>query len=91
VPVKKGRPAGSKDKAPRKKTIVEQPLPGPEPVLPVAPVATPPPPEPEEQPSPRVLLRQAAENIVHLRQLTKAKHKTKLQEAYTAKLHSLAH
>jgi hypothetical protein len=34
-------------------------------------------PEPEPEASPRELLRQAAENLVQLRKLAKAKHKTR--------------
>ena len=50
---KKGRPAGARDKAPRKKLhVVEEAIPQPEPRALE--------PEPEPEASPRVLLKQAA-------------------------------
>jgi hypothetical protein len=66
--------------------VVEEAIPEPEPR---APEPTPEA-EPEPEASPRELLRQAAENLVQLRKLAKAKHNTKLQEAYAARLHSLS-
>ena len=100
---KKGRPAGAKDRAPRKKkiTVVEEPLevePPPK-VRVKAPVAS----EPEtpklprhkvafevplEPPSPRTQLREATKHVMNVRMLSESARKAHLQELYTKKLHS---
>ena len=99
---KGGRPAGAKDKAPRKKKIViveepiakapveiEKPKPQPEPVK-----------EPvrrevqfqeptraqEEPPSPRTIIRQSANHMLEFKRLNDAARKTHLQHAYTRRL-----
>ena len=99
---KGGRPAGAKDKAPRKKKIViveepiakapveiEKPKPQPEPVK-----------EPvrrevqfqeparaqEEPPSPRTIIRQSANHMLELKRLNDTARKNHLQNAYTRRL-----
>ena len=103
---KGGRPAGAKDKAPRKKKIViveepitkapveiEEPKPQPKPVK-----------EPvrrevqfqeparahEEPPSPRTIIRQSANHMLELKRLNDAARKTSLQSAYTRRLAALS-
>ena len=95
---KGGRPAGSKDKAPRRKTkIVEEPivkeLPKPEPVQPepktepkpkAEPQPEPKPSNPEPQPlSPRSLIRESARHMLELKRLNDTARKSHLQNAYT--------
>jgi hypothetical protein len=97
---KGGRPAGSKDKAPRRKKIVEVPIvkepPKPEPAQP-APKAEPEPkaePKPEAKPadphpeplSPRALLRESARHMLELKRLNDSARKSHLQNAYTRRL-----
>ena len=104
-PKKKGRPAGAKDKAPRKRTvkIVEEAL-APEPVpeapepVPAAPQA----PEPRRAPAPavtppeeppltpRTVLRAASQHILELHRLQTAVRKTTLADIYTRGLRGLA-
>ena len=102
---KKGRPAGAKDKAPRKKkpTIVEEQIvsEAPAPITrsvvekPVRMESRPPLPPPstpefvEEPPSPRTMMREASRNILQLRTLTDMARKTYLHESYTKRLHTL--
>jgi hypothetical protein len=94
---KGGRPAGSKDKAPRRKKIIEVPVvkevPKPEPVQP-EPKAEPKPkaePQPEPKPSnpepepltPRTLLRESARHMLELKRLNETARKDHLKNAYT--------
>ncbi len=95
---KGGRPAGSKDKAPRRKKIVEEPivkeLPKAEPAPPKAepepaePTAEPKPePKPEPEPmSPRSLIRESAKHMLELKRLNDSARKSHLQSAYTRRL-----
>ena len=98
---KGGRPAGAKDKAPRKKKIViveepiakapveiEKPKPQPTPVKePVRrEVQFEEPPAQEEPPSPRTIIRQSANHMLELKRLNDAARKTHLQSAYTRRL-----
>ena len=104
-PKKKGRPAGSKDRAPRKKklTIVEEPI-GPEPppeVVQPKPKAQPKQqalplstltfeePAVEEPPSPRTIMREASKTLMQLKHLSDTARKTHLGEMYTKKLHAI--
>ena len=96
-PKRRGRPEGAKDRAPRKKkavVIVEEDAPQntPEPEAAAAPVQTPAPPvqAPEEPDSPRTLIRNAADHILKLKNVTKAARKAQLQDEYTKRLHSLS-
>ena len=97
---KGGRPAGSKDKAPRRKKIVEEPIvkepPKPETAQPT-PKAEPEPkaePKPEPKPaspepeslSPRALIRESARHMLELKRLNDTARKTHLQSAYTRRL-----
>ena len=98
---KGGRPAGAKDKAPRKKkiVIVEEPI-AKAPVEiekakpPPAPVKEPvrrevqfeEPPAQEEPPSPRTIIRQSANHMLELKRLNDAARKNHLQSAYTRRL-----
>ena len=101
VKKKGGRPAGSKDKAPRRK-IIEQPiiqeLPNPEPAHP-PPKAQPEPkpqPQPEAKPadptpeplSPRTLLQESARHMLRLERLNQTARKSHLQNIYTNRLAS---
>ena len=98
---KGGRPAGAKDKAPRKTkiVIVEEPIakapveiekPKPQP----APVKEPvrrevqfeEPVAQEEPPSPRTIIRQSANHMLELKRLNDAARKNHLQSAYTRRL-----
>jgi hypothetical protein len=91
-PKRRGRPAGSKDTAPRKKKVVikSEPIvpespPEPEAAKPEAP--PPPPPSPEEDPpSPRTMLRETSKHLVHLRGLVHQSRKTQVASAYTSRL-----
>jgi len=98
----RGRPAGSKDKAPRVK-VREEPIPQPEPKpAPVqsapAPVQavdlpdkSPPvverPPSPEP-PSPRTLFRQTSAHLVNLREVMNSQKRASTAEKYTSRLHA---
>ena len=97
---KAGRPAGAKDKAPRRKKIVEEPIvkepPKPETAQPT-PKAEPEPkaePKPEPKPaspepeslSPRALIRESARHMLELKRLNDTARKTHLQSAYTRRL-----
>ena len=94
---KKGRPAGAKDKAPRKKkiVIVEEPIHVPvpreprrkteePPEVPRAPV---PAPEPEP-PSPRTMYRAATRHVMHAQNQKIDARRTQIQQTYTQKLHT---
>lgn len=93
---KKGRPAGAKDRAPRKKkiTIVEEPLAAPQEPSSSSVVETERPPPAAEPmvvvapPSPRTALREASQHMINLRQMSDRMRKSHLQETYTKKLHS---
>ena len=94
-PKKRGRPAGAKDKAPRKKIkIVAQPLAPPEedlseePEQPSQPSqSSQPAPEPVPQPpSPRTLHRQAAELILHLNNQRSEARRAQMRDMYTKNL-----
>ena len=90
APKRRGRPEGARDRAPRKKkvVVVEESLDAqipPEPEAAAAPVQTPDPPN-----SPRTLIRDAAEHILKLKNVTTMARKAHLQEAYTKRLHSLS-
>ena len=98
-PKRRGRPEGAKDRAPRKKKVVtiveEEDAPKqntPEPEAAAAPVQTPAPPvqAPEEPDTPRTLIRNAADHILKLKNVTKAARKAQLQDEYTKRLHSLS-
>jgi hypothetical protein len=93
-PKKRGRPAGAKDKAPRKKIkIVAEPLAPPEepvpseaseePAQPSQSSAPEPVPEP---PSPRTLHRQAAELILHLNNQRSEARRAQMRDMYTKNL-----
>ena len=96
-PKRRGRPEGAKDRAPRKKKVVtiveEEDAPKqntPEPEA-AAPVQTPAPPVQAPEPdSPRTLIRNAADHILKLKNVTKAARKAQLQDEYTKRLHSLS-
>ena len=91
---KKGRPAGAKDKAPRKKkiVIVEEPLHVPPreprrkaeepPEVPRAPV-----PEPEP-PSPRTIYRAATRHVMQAQHQKIDARRTQIQQTYIQKLHT---
>ena len=99
---KGGRPAGAKDKAPRKKklVIVEEPISKPEieeapPPKPVKEAVKPMPVKetprhveaPEpEPPSPRSILRESARHMLDLKRLNDSARKTHLQNTYTRRL-----
>ena len=98
---KGGRPAGSKDKAPRRKKIIEHPieqeLPKPEPEPKTEPRTEPEPiPQPKPEPnqissepeplSPRTLLRESARHMLELKKLNDAARKSHLQNAYSRRL-----
>ena len=97
---KGGRPAGAKDKAPRKKkiVIVAEPIAKPPPEIEKAEPRPTPVQEPvrrevqfeeparEESPSPRTILRQSANHMLELKRLNDAARKTHLQNAYTRRL-----
>ena len=94
---KKGRPVGSRDRAPRRKVKVE-PIPQEEernPPLPVAkPKAAPTPVTPRartpspEPPSPRTLYRQTSEHLLRLRDHMNDRKRASVAEKYTSKLHA---
>ena len=91
---KKGRPAGAKDKAPRKKkiVIVEEPLHVPPreprrkaeepPEVLRAPVHEP------EPPSPRTIYRAATRHVMHAQNQKIDARRTQIQQTYTQKLHT---
>ena len=98
----RGRPAGSKDKAPRVKVRVE-PIPQPEPKPKPAPATSsqqaggnetlaPPvveqrPPSPEP-PSPRTLFRQTSAHLLNLREVMNSQKRASVAEKYTSRLHA---
>ena len=93
---KKGRPAGAKDKAPRKKkiVIVEEPIHVPVPREPRQKAAEPPEvprpvpvPEPEP-PSPRTIYRAATRHVMHAQNQKIDARRTQIQQTYTQKLHT---
>lgn len=105
VPKKKGRPAGSQDKAPRKKPLVKVRI---EPIMreavitePIAtepaPKVTPPPehhseivPEiHEEPPSPMSLYKRFTRDAIHMRNFMKEQQREKAGETYVNKLHMM--
>ena len=97
-----GRPAGSKDKAPRRRKIVEEPIvteppkseptpaPKTEPERKPEPKAEPKPepkPEPAPEPlSPGSLLRESARHMLELKRLNDSARKSHLQSIYTRRL-----
>ena len=98
---KGGRPAGAKDKAPRKKkiVIVEEPVAKASPeVLPPKPVEESVKPAPVEDikhvepelvtnlPSPRSVIRESARHMLELKRLNDTARKSHLQNAYTRRL-----
>ena len=92
---KKGRPAGAKDKAPRKKkiVIVEEPIHVPVPREPRPKAAEPPEvpraPEPQpEPPSPRTIYRAATRHVMHAENQKIDARRTQIQQTYTQKLHT---
>jgi len=84
---KRGRPVGSKDRAPRRKIkILEEAI---EPKSPQPPKpAQPEPPKAEPPPSPRSLHRAAAELILRLQEDKQDARRARLREIYTSKLAS---
>ena len=100
---KGGRPAGAKDRAPRKKTvvIVAETIPQPraerEKPAAVAETPKPPPPAPmrepepvhEEPPSPRAIIRESARHMLDLKRLNETARKSHLQSAYIVRLAKL--
>ena len=92
----RGRPAGSKDRAPRAKPKVRvEPIPQPAPIpdaLPPTPrVDTPRPPSPTleaQPPSPQTLFRQTSAHLVNLRDVMNSQRRASISEKYTSKLHS---
>ena len=101
---KRGRPSGSKDRAPRRKVKVE-PIPTPveeerQQAALAAPPPTPPPaavkpkaqrvpsPEPPAPPSPRTLYRETSAHLVSLRDLMHDQRRAQVADRYTSKLHS---
>ena len=90
-PKKRGRPAGAKDKAPRRKIkIVTDPLAPPEdlseePEQPSQPSQSQPEPVPQP-PSPRTLHRQAAELILHLNNQRTEARRAQVRDMYTKNL-----
>ena len=98
TPKKRGRPAGSKDRAPRLKKVVlvEEPILAPaEPTTPEpTPVAATQPMarevqqlEPEPR-SPRTVLREASRNILELKRLESTARKSHMQDMYSKGLRS---
>jgi hypothetical protein len=99
-PKRRGRPAGAKDKAPRKSRVVEVDIPDPTFVAP-APAAVPAPapalapapapvPEPEPEPlTPRRLYRETAAHLVHLRQTIQSDKRKAMADAYAKRLITL--
>ena len=93
-PKKRGRPAGAKDRAPRKKIkIVAEPLAPPEepepsePSQPSQPSQLEQAPEPmPEPPRPRTLHRQAAELILHLNNQRSEARRAQMRDMYTKNL-----
>ena len=93
-PKKRGRPAGAKDRAPRRKIkIVAEPLAPPEepepsePSQPSQPSQLEQAPEPvPEPPSPRTLHRQAAELILHLNNQRSEARRAQMRDMYTKNL-----
>ena len=93
---KKGRPAGAKDKAPRKKkiVIVEDPIHVPVQMEPRRKTEEPPEvprpvPEPEP-PSPRTMYRAATRHVMHAQNQKIDARRTQIQQTYTQKLHTFS-
>ena len=94
-PKRRGRPAGSKDRAPRTKLRVKvEPIPQPEPTAPAPLVdlpdrSTPPerPPSPEP-PSPRTLFRQTSAHLLNLRDVMNSQKRASAADRYTSRLHA---
>ena len=101
-PKRRGRPAGAKDKAPRKSRVVEVDVHIPAASASTAPEYEPAPvpasvpvpvPEPElevEPLTPRRLYRETAAHLVHLKQMLKSDKKKVMAEAYAKKLNTLS-
>ena len=99
----RGRPAGSKDKAPRvtKPKVRVEPIPQPEPQPEKARKPAPPPVEEErppvarartpspEPPSPRTLFHQTSAHLLSLRDVMNSQKRAQAAERYTARLHDL--
>ena len=103
-PKRRGRPAGAKDRAPRKSRVIDvdipdtsapAPAPAPVPAPATAPAAAPAPapapvPEPEPEPlTPRRLYRETAAHLVHLKQMIQSDKRKTIAKAYTNKLITL--
>ena len=96
----RGRPAGSKDKAPRatKPKVRVEPIPQPAPKPAPKPLhqiqEAPPPTVVEERPpspepaSPRTLFRQTSEHLLNLRDVMNSQKRTLAAERYTNRLHA---
>ena len=99
----RGRPAGSKDRAPRTKPKVRvEPIPQPAEPKPAAKPAAKPAPAPQavdtrpveerppspEPPSPRTLFRQTSAHLLNLRDVMNSQKRASAAERYTSKLHS---
>ena len=97
----RGRPAGSKDRAPRttKPKVRVEPIPSresPAPKRAPAPEPTPEPiPEPvverppsPEPPSPRTLFRQTSAHLLNLRDVMNSQKRASVAERYTSRLHA---
>lgn len=92
----RGRPAGSKDRAPRAKPKVRvEPIPQPASIPDALPpthrIDTPRPPSPAleaQPPSPQTLFRQTSARLINLRDAMNSQRRTSIAEKYTSKLHS---
>ena len=93
----RGRPAGSKDRAPRTKPRVKvEPIPQPEPKQPTPaplgdlPDRSPPPERPPspEPPSPRTLFRQTSAHLLNLRDVMNSQKRSSAADRYTSRLHA---
>ena len=95
----RGRPAGSKDKAPRttKPKVRAEPIPSREPPAPKRAPAPEPSPVPEpveerpptpEPPSPRTLFRQTSAHLLNLRDVMNSQKRASVAERYTSRLHA---
>ena len=96
---KRGRPAGSKDRAPRRKVKIEpipapveeeQPPPQPAAKPKIAPqrVAREPRPPSPEPPSPRTLYRETSAHLLNLRDTMNSQKRASAVERYTSRLHA---
>ena len=97
----RGRPAGSKDRAPRttKPKVRAEPIPSREPPAPkrAAPEPSPAPepthameqrPPSPEPPSPRTLFRQTSAHLLNLRDIMNSQKRASVAERYTSRLHA---